>query len=145
MAKLTRGRPMDSVRLTAVQLTTCAAVFSAGSLWLGDSIPHYVSSLGMGDVLLFAYLVLGCTVFAFFVQTWAVRRTLPSKVSLLLGTEPLWAAFIGVAVAQDSVAVSGYFGIALILAGVAWGRTLDQSRLAVPGRAVPAGSGSKRQ
>lgn len=145
MAKLTRDVPMDSVRLTAVQLTTCAAVFSAGSLWLGDSIPHYVSSFGRSEVLLFAYLVLGCTVFAFLVQTWAVRRTSPSRVSLLLGTEPLWAAFIGVTVAHDSVAVSGYFGIALILAGVAWGRVLDQSGEAVPGRAAPADSGSRRQ
>ncbi len=38
------------------------------------------------------FLSVFCTLFAFFVQMWAVRRTSPSRVSLLLGTEPLWAA-----------------------------------------------------
>ncbi|WP_213815376.1 DMT family transporter [Glaciihabitans sp. dw_435] len=126
MHRLTAGKPMDSLHLTTVQLATCAALFSVASTVSGDSIPHFLSRLDPGRGTLFLYLVLVCTVFAFFVQTWAVRRTSPSRVSLLLGTEPIWAAVIGVAIAHDSVTAAGFCGIALILAGTAWGRSIEQ-------------------
>jgi drug/metabolite transporter (DMT)-like permease len=126
MHKLSADKPMDSLHLTTVQLAVCAALFSATSLFHGDSIPHYFSQLDLADGMLFLYLVLACTVFAFFVQTWAVRRTSPSRVSLLLGTEPIWAAIIGITIAHDSVGLAGYVGIALILAGTAWGRSVEQ-------------------
>jgi drug/metabolite transporter (DMT)-like permease len=126
MHKLTANKPMDSLHLTTVQLATCAVLFSATSLVQGDSIPQYLAQLDSGSWVLFLYLVLICTVFAFFVQTWAVRRTSPSRVSLLLGTEPIWAAIIGITIAQDSIGLAGYVGIALILAGTAWGRSVEQ-------------------
>lgn len=132
MHKLTTDKPMDSLHLTAVQLATCATIFSVTSLFYGDSIPHFIATLELGRGILFLYLVLACTVFAFLVQTWAVRRTSPSRVSLLLGTEPIWAAIIGIAIAHDGVALVGYCGIALILAGTAWGRSIEQNhRLAI--------------
>lgn len=126
MHKLSAHRPMDSLHLTTVQLATCAALFSVASLFVGDSIPQYLSQLDPGRGMLFLYLVLACTVFAFFIQTWAVRRTSPSRVSLLLGTEPIWAAIIGITIAQDDVTLAGYLGIALILVGTAWGRSVEQ-------------------
>ncbi|TXN29725.1 DMT family transporter [Lacisediminihabitans profunda] len=138
MHKLTAGRAMDSLHLTTVQLATCAVLFTATSLFYGDSIPHFLAQFDPGRGMLFLYLVLACTVFAFLVQTWAVRRTSPSRVSLLLGTEPIWAAIIGITIAHDSVAVAGYFGIALILAGTAWGRSVEQShRLAADTEVSP--------
>lgn len=126
MSRLAGGRPMDSLHLTTVQLATSAVIFGAVSLFVGDPVPQYLGRLGLREGALFLYLVLGCTVFAFLVQTWAVRRTSPSRVSLLLGTEPIWAAVIGITIAQDQVAPAGYAGIALILAGVAWGRSIEQ-------------------
>lgn len=63
-----------------------------------------------------------CTLFAFFVQMWAVRRTSPSRVSLLLGTEPLWAAVIGVAAGGDRPGLLGAAGAVLVLIGTTWGR-----------------------
>lgn len=126
MHKLTPAEPMDSLHLTTVQLATCAALFSVTSLFYGESIPRYLSQLDPGQVLLFLYLVLACTVFAFFVQTWAVRRTSPSRVSLLLGTEPVWATIAGIAIAHDGLVFAGYCGIALVLAATAWGRSIEQ-------------------
>ena len=126
MHRLSAGRPMDSLHLTTVQLATCAVVFAAASVFTGESLPHYVAQLDVGEGALFLYLVLVCTVFAFFVQTWAVRRTSPSRVSLLLGTEPVWAAAIGITIAQDAVGPAGFVGIALILAGTAWGRWVEE-------------------
>jgi drug/metabolite transporter (DMT)-like permease len=126
MAKLTSGKPMDSLNLTTVQLATCAALFTVMSMFSGDPIPQYLAGLDLGGWLLFLYLVLACTVFAFLVQTWAVRRTSPSRVSLLLGTEPVWAAVIGVTIARDNISIAGCVGIVLILAGTAWGRSVEQ-------------------
>ena len=132
MQKLSSGKPMNSLNLTTVQLATCAALFSATSMFYGETIPQYVAQVDGAGWALFLYLVLVCTVFAFFVQTWAVRRTSPSRVSLLLGTEPIWAAIVGITIAHDAVGFAGYVGIALILAGTAWGRSVEQkSRLAV--------------
>jgi drug/metabolite transporter (DMT)-like permease len=126
MHRLSADRPLDSLNLTAVQLATCAAVFAGASALSGDSIGQYVARLDPPRGMLLLYLVLVCTVFAFLVQTWAVRRTSPTRVSLLLGTEPVWAAVIGIAIAHDEVAFAGYLGIALILAGTAWGRSLEE-------------------
>lgn len=126
MHKLTGGKAMDSLHLTTVQLGTCALLFATGSFIYGDSIPHYLAGLDPRQGVMFLYLVLICTVFAFFVQIWAVRRTSPSRVSLLLGTEPVWAAVIGITIAHDSIGTAGYVGIALILAGTAWGRSAEQ-------------------
>lgn len=132
MFRLTGNTPMNSLHLTTVQLATCATLFTGASLFTGDSIPHFVARLDPGRAVLFLYLVLACTVFAFLVQTWAVRRTSPSRVSLLLGTEPVWAAVIGITVAHDDVALAGYLGIALILVGTGWGRSLEQRHRLAP-------------
>ncbi|MFI5936233.1 DMT family transporter [Actinoplanes sp. NPDC051494] len=133
MHKLTATKPMDPLHLTTVQLATCAALFTATSVFHGESVPSYVAHLDPVRMLLFLYLVLICTVFAFLVQTWAVRRTSPSRVSLLLGTEPVWAAVIGIAIAHDQLGIAGYCGIALVLAATAWGRSIEQAhRLSQP-------------
>lgn len=126
MHRLTATRAVDSMRLTTVQLATCAGVFGVISLFHGASVPAYLRGLDGGEMMLFLYLVLVCTVFAFLVQTWAVRGTSPARVSLLLGTEPVWAAIIGITIGGDAVTPLGFVGIALVLSGTWWGRTLDQ-------------------
>ena len=128
MHRLSAGRAMDSIRLTMVQLATCAVVFLVASTVVGQPIPAYVSALDGGGWVLLAYLVVGCTVFAFLVQTWAVRRTSPSRVSLLLGTEPVWAAVVGLTLAGDAITAPRCVGIALILVGTVWGRRIDERR-----------------
>ncbi|RKR73302.1 drug/metabolite transporter (DMT)-like permease [Frondihabitans australicus] len=125
--RMTAHRTVDSVSMTAIQLLTCGIVFSLASVFFGVSLPHFVGGLGLRQIVLLGYLVLLCTVFAFLVQTWAVRRTSPSRVSLLLGTEPVWAAVIGIVIAHDRVGVAGYLGIALILLGALWGRRVEGS------------------
>lgn len=124
MHRLTAGRPIDSVRLTTVQLATSALVFTVGSLLWGTPIVSYLPSLTGGQFVLLIYLVVICTVFAFVVQTWAVRRTSASRVSLLLGTEPVWAALVGITIGHDLVGIVGFCGIALILLGAGIGRAV---------------------
>jgi len=135
MHRLTEGRSdapasrrpaVNTLTLTTVQLATCAVLFTVASAFVGDSVPVYLGTLGGGKLALFAYLVVICTVFAFFVQMWAVRRTSPARVSLLLGTEPLWAAVVGVGIAHDPLDAAAWCGMLLVLAGTFWGRRIEQ-------------------
>lgn len=128
IARLSAGRTLDSARMTLVQLLTALAVFGMLAPFTGRGVGDVAAHLDARGWLLVGYLAVGCTVFAFLVQTWAVRRTSPTRVSLLLGTEPLWAVAIGVLVAGDPVTGAGVLGAALILAGVNWARVLDSRR-----------------
>lgn len=56
---------------------------------------------------------------------WAVRKTSPTRVSLLLGTDPVWAATIGVTLAGDVLGPIGICGVVLVLAGTMWGQRLE--------------------
>jgi drug/metabolite transporter (DMT)-like permease len=125
MHRLSAGRSIDSLNLTFVQMATCGLVFLAmSSLW-GTPISTYAGSMNWSAVLQMAYLVIVCTVFPFFIQMWAVRKTSPTRVSLLLGTEPVWAAVIGVTLAGDVLGPNGIFGVVLVLAGTMWGQRLE--------------------
>ncbi|MQY04992.1 DMT family transporter [Actinomadura macrotermitis] len=122
MHRLPAVRDTDDGALTFVQLGTCVGIFALLAPWAGTPPWEAAASLGALGWLDLVYLALGCTLFAFLVQMWAVRRTSPSRVSLLLGTEPLWAAVVGVAVGGDDLGALGYVGACLVLAGTFWGR-----------------------
>lgn len=128
MHRRTVGTALDLLHLTTVQLGTCALFFTACSFLYGEPAPIFLFRLGPQQWMMLLYLVLICTVFAFFVQIWAVRGTSPSRVSLLLGTEPVWAAVIGVTIAHDRIGAAGYCGVVLVLIGTALGRSVDQRR-----------------
>uniref|UniRef100_UPI0035B3F7CF DMT family transporter n=1 Tax=Hydrogenophaga sp. TaxID=1904254 RepID=UPI0035B3F7CF len=55
-----------------------------------------------------AFLVLLCTLLAFFVQNYAASRTSPSRVALLMGSEPLWGALIAVVWLGDRLTLQGW-------------------------------------
>ncbi|MFC3574446.1 DMT family transporter [Streptomyces yaanensis] len=122
MARIRAVQGADALPLTTVQLGTAVAVFAA--LAAGSDTTPWGTAAGFGvrEWAGLLFLSAFCTVFAFFVQMWAVRRTSPSRVGLLLGTEPLWAAAAGIALGGDRLGVLGLVGGALVLVGTAWGR-----------------------
>ncbi|MFT2110410.1 EamA family transporter [Marinomonas sp. 2405UD68-3] len=61
------------------------------------------------------YLVVCCTVFAFFAQNYALKRTSATKVSLLMGSEPAFGALFAVLWLGEVLTVLQYAGGALIL------------------------------
>ncbi|WP_228976032.1 DMT family transporter [Streptomyces sp. DH12] len=134
MARLRSVRGADSLSLTTVQLGAATLVFAALTPVAGaDGAPWAVAAgFGAAQWLGLLYLSVCCTLFAFFVQMWAVRRTSPSRVSLLLGTEPVWAAVAGIALAGDRPGWPGLVGVALVLCGTAWGRTAADRASAPP-------------
>ncbi|MGW1890281.1 DMT family transporter [Streptomyces sp. NPDC002004] len=124
MAHLESVRGADALSLTTVQLGGAVTVFALLCAFPGTGASPWAtaSRLGTEDWLGLLYLSVFCTLFAFFVQMWAVHRTSPSRVGLLLGTEPLWAAVVGIALAGDRPGWPGLLGAVLVLAGTAWGR-----------------------
>jgi drug/metabolite transporter (DMT)-like permease len=134
MSRIKAVQDADPLSMTTVQLLTAVVVFAiVGLLPAAGPRPWTVAAgFGPADWAGLAFLAVCCTLFAFYVQMWAVRRTSPSRVSLLLGTEPLWAAAVGIAIAGDRPGLLGLAGAVLVLAGTAWGR-----------RAVDTGAGAR--
>ncbi|MFB7837458.1 DMT family transporter [Streptomyces sp. NPDC056056] len=124
MSRIKAVRSADSLSLTTVQLGSAVAVFAVIAAFPGTGASPWAVALDFGprEWAGLVFLSVFCTLFAFFVQMWAVRRTSPSRVSLLLGTEPLWAAAAGIALAGDRPGVLGLAGAILVLAGTSWGR-----------------------
>jgi drug/metabolite transporter (DMT)-like permease len=118
IARCTTGRTLDSARVTLVQLCCALGVFVVLSSFTGHGIHQVAAQLGLRSWLLLSYLALVCTVVPFMVQIWATRRVSPTRVSLLLGTEPLWAAVFGVLLAGEPVTLVGVLGALMILVGI---------------------------
>lgn len=122
-ARLTRGRDDSTLAVVLVQLVVCAAT---SSLVAGAELPAAVARLdgaGWADVV---FLGVMCSVFAFVVQLWAVRRTSATRASILMGTEPVWALIVGVALAGDRVGAVGLIGAGLIVAASYAGQAIER-------------------
>ncbi|MGW8885260.1 DMT family transporter [Streptomyces sp. NPDC055749] len=124
MARIKSVQEADSLSLTTVQLGSAVAVFAVLAALPGTGASPWTvaADFGVREWAGLIFLSVFCTLFAFFVQMWSVRRTSPSRVSLLLGTEPLWAAAVGIAIGGERLGALGVLGAGLVLAGTAWGR-----------------------
>jgi drug/metabolite transporter (DMT)-like permease len=120
--RLTEGQRYDTVTLTWLQ-TVVGAV--SCTIVAAPALPSAVRVFGPGQWLGVLYLALGCSVFAFLVQLWAIRRTSAARASLLLGTEPVWAVLTGVGLAGEHLTTVAVAGIALVLAGTYYGQRVE--------------------
>lgn len=116
------GAAMDTVTLTMLQTLVGAVVFTVAG---APAAARAVTAFDTAEWLGMLYLALVCSVFAFLVQLWAVRRTSPSRASLLLGTEPLWAVLIGLGLAGDTLGPVGAVGAVLVVGGTFWGQRVE--------------------
>jgi drug/metabolite transporter (DMT)-like permease len=132
LSRVADSRETDTVRRTLVQLVTVAVVASVLAGATGQSAYALASTMGPPEWALIGYLAVVCTVFAFLIQLRALGATSPARVSLVLGTEPLWAAAIGVTLAGDPVSGVSCVGAVLVVAGTWWGRTLLTGISGVP-------------
>ncbi|MEV7614101.1 DMT family transporter [Streptomyces sp. NPDC089799] len=130
VGRLTAGRSLRPLQLTSVQMvvgTGLCLVPAAGGL---PSLAH--ATAGTWGQLV--YLALFCSVFAFLAQTWAIQRTSAGRASLLLGTEPVWAAAIGIGLAGERFTFLAALGATLMVAGTYWGQAIERAhRAAAPG------------
>ncbi|MDH6532831.1 drug/metabolite transporter (DMT)-like permease [Aurantimicrobium minutum] len=129
LGRLTTGFQYGSVSITLVQTVVCAVLFVVLDLpGLGTSFQNFTPM----DWLDLFYLAAACTVFAFLVQLWAVRKTSAARVSLLLGTEPIWAVLIGVSLGSETLGWLGIAGAILIIVASYRAQTIELKHRIVP-------------
>jgi drug/metabolite transporter (DMT)-like permease len=110
---------LPALTLTAVQM----GVMTLGSMLLMFSMPGtdwepLPTSVSFWGAM--AFLVLACTLLAFFVQNYAATRASPSRVALLMGSEPLWGALIAVLWLGERLSFIGWIGGILIMFSAWW-------------------------
>lgn len=119
---LTRAATMSTVNVTLVQAI-------AGTVWTvtlagGETLSaaRSLSPAGWAGLL---FLGLACSVFAFLVQLWGIRRTSASRASLLLGTEPIWAVVVGITLGGEALTILAVVGAVLIVGSTYWAQSLE--------------------
>jgi len=123
--RLAGRHSMPALTLTAVQSGVMALGAAALSLVASKGawhVPPATASFWWG----MAYLVLLCTVFALFAQNHAASRSSPSRVSLLMGSEPVFGALIAVYGFGERIGAWGWIG-GLLIVVAAWWVTMPQS------------------
>ena len=132
---LTRGRRDSTLAVVCVQLVVCALTSTAVA---GADLPRAVGRLSASGWLDVLFLGLMCSVFAFVVQLWAVRRTSATRASILMGTEPVWALAVGVVIGGEALGLPGLAGGALIIAASYAGQAIERRHRRAAPPAPPA-------
>lgn len=88
---LLKGKTLSALSATSIQ----ANVVTIGALFFFIASDNPIEQLFPTDFsfwIAIFYLVIFCTVFAFFAQNFGVKHTTPSRVALLTGSEPAFGA-----------------------------------------------------
>ncbi len=110
---------LPALTVTAVQMGVMALGSAALMLAVqGPGWPPLPRTVPFWGAM--AFLVLLCTLFAFFVQNHAASRTSPSRLALLMGSEPLWGALIAMLWMGERMTAQGWFGGLLIVGAACW-------------------------
>ncbi|MDD4885842.1 MAG: DMT family transporter [Thiomonas sp.] len=117
--RLATRHKLPALTLTALQ--TAVVTLGLVALALAMRGPHWPVALPQQASFWggMAFLVLLCTVFAFFAQNFAASRTSPSRVSLLMGSEPAFGVLFAVVWLGERLTPLGCLGgVLMVLA--AW-------------------------
>ena len=138
LKRVTQRTELPALTVTAVQ----AGVVALASLGLVVMfVPQPVTRLlAMHNPEVFwgylVYLVLACTLFAFFAQNYAIKRSSPTRVALLMGSEPAFGALFAMLWLGEQISAQGWVGGALIV-GAALIATLRWRPAPLLGNASP--------
>jgi drug/metabolite transporter (DMT)-like permease len=115
--RVMRDSTLAPLSVTAIQSGTvafgsiAAAVIGSSASW--PALPSLFGNLGFWTSI--AYLVAACTLFAFFAQNYAVKRSSPTRVALLMGSEPAFGALFAYAWLGEHLSIWGWAGGALMV------------------------------
>lgn len=105
---------LSSIALTSIQSLVVA--IGAGVLFLvlhnGETFMIPSSATFWGNTI---FLVLFCTIFAFFAQNYGVKKATPSRVSFLMGTEPVFGALFASLWLGETLSTNAILGGAIIV------------------------------
>ncbi len=112
-------KTLESKELTAISITMVqsgiVAIGAFSLLFLNEGTPFPLLPDSIEFWWITLYLVVFCTVFAFFAQNYALKRTSATKVSLLMGSEPAFGALFAILWLGETLSIFQYLGGALIL------------------------------
>ena len=117
--KKTRAISVDMLQLTAIQSGVVGlgcwilALSSSKGAW--PNWPHAADFWGNTF-----YLVVFCTIFAFFVQNYAVKQVGASRTALLMGSEPMFGVLFAAVYLRENLSMNAYFGGLLIVSVSIW-------------------------
>jgi drug/metabolite transporter (DMT)-like permease len=83
-------------------------------IW-GKSIATRNNSDGRHCLTAYSYLAAACTLFAFFAQNFAVRRSSPTRVALRMGSEPAFGALFAYVWLEEQLSVGDESGGGLMV------------------------------
>lgn len=113
--KLTHGKQITNTTLTCIQSFIVA--FNACLISIVSHEPTTQALLPQAPEfwLTTSFLVLFCTLFAFYAQNYAVRKISPTKASLLMGSEPLFGAIFSLLWLNEVLTSVQWLGAAILL------------------------------
>jgi drug/metabolite transporter (DMT)-like permease len=129
--RVMRDAALPPLTVTAVQSGVVAfgsaavALVFARDQW--QHVPSFAGHLTFWGCVF--YLVLACTLFAFFAQNYAIKRSSPTRVALLMGSEPAFGAlfaclWLGERISPMAWVGGGLIVVASLLATVRWRKAL---------------------
>jgi drug/metabolite transporter (DMT)-like permease len=115
--RVMKSGAVPPLTMTAVQSAVvacgCAALAFTVAPGQWQPLPHWHGNdMFWGSVI---YLVAGCTLFAFFVQNYAVSRSSPTRVALLMGSEPVFGALFACVWLGERLSLPAWIGGLLIV------------------------------
>jgi len=127
--RVMRDSVLPALSVTAVQSGVVAVGSAAVALLFAPRQRQHVPSFAGHTPFWISmfYLVLACTLFAFFAQNYAIKRSSPTRVALLMGSEPAFGALFACLWLGERIPVTAWVGgglivVASMLATVRWGK-----------------------
>jgi drug/metabolite transporter (DMT)-like permease len=100
--------------LVVVQLGVCGLVCLVAATVMGDL--EAPSGAAVWSALLVTSLA--ATALGFFVQTWAQQHAPPSRIAIIMASEPAFAGLFGYLIADERFSALDWVGAALILGAI---------------------------
>ncbi|MEX2972755.1 DMT family transporter [Streptomyces sp. C184] len=123
-----KGREVSLIRVTGIELWVVALGGLLLSLLQPQHSWHEMTRLPGTAWLVIAYLGVAGTAFAFLTQLHAARVSSPTRVGLVLSTEPFFSAVFAVVLLSEHLGPAQLIGGALVLLSAYLGRWVDARR-----------------
>lgn len=104
----------DSFWLTFLQLIVAGMGSFLWAGWAGELQIHLPAQVWGAT----SYLAIFCTILAYWGQTWAQKRTTPTRTAIILTLEPFFATLFSGWWLGERMGLWGWTGAALILGGI---------------------------
>ncbi|MEM9348648.1 MAG: DMT family transporter [Pseudomonadota bacterium] len=125
--RLLEGRQISSIALTAVQAVT-VSLLTLAILTVQSGLNAATFTLNRQAWVPVLFLSLFCTIAAFYVQNAAVRLTSATRVSFIMGTEPLFGFALAWLLLSEAATAHSLVGAFLIVSGTFIGLWFEAPR-----------------